>query len=388
MRSKYKILVVDDEPDLERLMLQRMRRDIRAGLYSFVFAHNGVEALDRLKEDSDIDLVLSDINMPKMDGLTLIEQIPKVQPDIRSVIISAYGDMKNIRTAMNRGAFDFVTKPIDFDDLKLTISRTLQHLVEWREALESRDKLVALQNELGVASKIQQSILPTRFPERPGCRIFANMKPARNVGGDFFDVIHLQDDRIGIAIADVSDKGVPAALFMMSCRTLIKGAAIGKTDPGEVLHEVNQLLEEDNDAAMFVTVFYGVYDPHSRRFQYANGGHNSPLIVHADGSSAELPLTGGIALGLMPDLDYDNSTVTLAPGDLIVLYTDGVTEAFDEQGNQFGTERLQEVFAGAEPKDVQDANRAVFEAVEKFAGDTPQSDDITCVTFRHGSEDD
>ena len=383
---KYKILVVDDEPDLERLMLQRMRRDIRAGLYRFVFAHNGVEALERLKEQPDIDLVLSDINMPKMDGLTLIEQIPKVQPDIRSVIISAYGDMKNIRTAMNRGAFDFVTKPIDFDDLKLTISRTLQHLVEWREALESRDKLVALQNELGVASKIQQSILPTRFPDRPGCRIFANMKPARNVGGDFFDVIHLSDGRIGIAIADVSDKGVPAALFMMSCRTLIKGAAIGKTDPGEVLHEVNQLLQEDNDAAMFVTVFYGVYDPDSRRFHYANGGHNSPLVVHADGSSAELPLTGGIALGLMPDLDYDNNTVTLDPGDLIVMYTDGVTEAFDEQGNQFGTERLQEVFAGVEPTDVQAANRSVFEAVEKFAGDTPQSDDITCVTLLHGSD--
>ena len=385
---KYKILVVDDEPDLERLMLQRMRRDIRAGLYKFVFAQNGLEALDRLKEQPDIDLVLSDINMPKMDGLTLIEQIPKVQPDIRSVIISAYGDMKNIRTAMNRGAFDFVTKPIDFDDLKLTISRTLQHLVEWREALESRDKLVALQNELGVASKIQQSILPTRFPDRPGCRIFANMKPARNVGGDFFDVIHLADGRIGIAIADVSDKGVPAALFMMSCRTLIKGAAIGKTNPGEVLHEVNQLLQEDNDAAMFVTVFYGVYDPDSRRFHYANGGHNSPLVVHADGSSAELPLTGGIALGLMPDLDYDNNTVTLSPGDLIVLYTDGVTEAFDEQGNQFGTERLQEVFAGVEPTDVQVANRSVFEAVEKFAGDTPQSDDITCVTLLHGKDDD
>ena len=386
MSWKYKILVVDDEPDLERLMLQRMRRDIRAGLYKFVFAHNGLEALDRLKEEPDIDLVLSDINMPKMDGLTLIEQIPKVQPDIRSVIISAYGDMKNIRTAMNRGAFDFVTKPIDFDDLKLTISRTLQHLVEWREALESRDKLVALQNELGVASKIQQSILPTRFPDKPGCRMFANMKPARNVGGDFFDVIHLADGRIGIAIADVSDKGVPAALFMMSCRTLIKGAAIGKTDPGEVLHEVNQLLQEDNDAAMFVTVFYGVYDPDSRRFHYANGGHNSPLVVHADGSSAELPLTGGIALGLIPDLDYDNKSVTLAPGDLIVMYTDGVTEAFDEEGNQFGTKRLQEVFAGAEPTDVQAANRSVFEAVEKFAGDTPQSDDITCVTLLHGSD--
>ena len=303
MKLQYKILVVDDEPDLERLMLQRMRRDIRAGLYKFVFAHNGVEALDLLKEQSDIDLVLSDINMPKMDGLTLIEQIPKVQPDIRSVIISAYGDMKNIRTAMNRGAFDFVTKPIDFDDLKLTIARTLQHLAEWREALESRDKLVALQNELSVASKIQQSILPTRFPDGPGYHIFANMKPARNVGGDFFDVIKLDDGRIGVAIADVSDKGVPAALFMMSCRTLIKGAAIGRSDPGEVLREVNQLLQEDNEAAMFVTVFYGVYDPNSRKFHYANGGHNAPLVVHGDGSSTELPLTGGIALGLMPDLD-------------------------------------------------------------------------------------
>ncbi|MDE2963313.1 MAG: PP2C family protein-serine/threonine phosphatase, partial [Acidobacteriota bacterium] len=153
-----------------------------------------------------------------------------------------------------------------------------------------------------------------------------------------------------------------------------------------VLHEVNQLLQEDNDAAMFVTVFYGVYDPDSRQFHYANGGHNSPLVVHSDGSSAELPLTGGIALGLMPDLDYDNNTVTLDPGDLIVLYTDGVTEAFDEQGNQFGTERLQEVFAGVEPTDVQAANRSVFEAVEKFAGDTPQSDDITCVTLLHGSD--
>jgi sigma-B regulation protein RsbU (phosphoserine phosphatase) len=174
---------------------------------------------------------------------------------------------------------------------------------------------------------------------------------------------------------------------MMSCRTLIKGAAIGKSDPGEVLHEVNQLLEEDNEAAMFVTVFYGVYNSNSREFHYANGGHNPPLVVHADGSSTELPLTGGIALGLMPDLDYENNSVTLAPDDLIVLYTDGVTEAFDEQGNQFGTQRLREVFSGSALKDVREANRAVFQAVENFAGDTPQSDDITCLTLLHGRND-
>ena len=130
-----------------------------------MFARNGIEALERLNKDEEIDMVLSDINMPQMDGLTLLEQIPKVDPNIRSVIISAYGDMKNIRTAMNRGAFDFVTKPLDFKDLRHTIERTLKHLIEWRAALASRDQLVVLQNELDVASKIQQSILPTRFPE-------------------------------------------------------------------------------------------------------------------------------------------------------------------------------------------------------------------------------
>ena len=200
-----------------------MRRNIRSGRYRFVFARNGIEALQRLGEQEDIDMVLSDINMPQMDGLTLLEQIPKVDPNVRSVIISAYGDMKNIRTAMNRGAFDFVTKPLDFKDLRHTIERTLKHLMEWRSALASRDQLVMLQNELDVASKIQQSILPTRFPTTNHYDVFAAMEPARNVGGDFYDIFKLESDQIGLAIADVSDKGVPASLFMMSSRTLLKG---------------------------------------------------------------------------------------------------------------------------------------------------------------------
>ena len=289
MRESYKILVVDDEPDLQPLMLQRMRRQIRSGRYSFVFAHNGLEALDLLRQDDDIDMVVSDINMPQMDGLTLLEQIPKVDPNIRSVIISAYGDMKNIRTAMNRGAFDFVTKPLDFNDLRITIDRTLVHLTEWREALASRDQLVALQNELNVASKMQQSILPTVFPSKDDYISFASMEPARNVGGDFYDFMNLEDGKIGLAIADVSDKGVPAALFMMSSRTLLKGAAIGNERPGDTLEEVNNLLCDDNDALMFVTLLYAVYDPDTSELSYANGGHNSPVIVHPNGETTILP---------------------------------------------------------------------------------------------------
>ena len=168
MPTPYKILVVDDEADLEPLMLQRMRRQMRSGQYTFVFARNGVEALEILNRDESVDMVISDINMPQMDGLTLLNEISKLDADIRAIIISAYGDMDNIRAAMNRGAFDFVTKPLDFSDLRATIDRTLVHLEEWREAMATRDRLVSLQNELNVATGIQRSILPTVFPSGPG----------------------------------------------------------------------------------------------------------------------------------------------------------------------------------------------------------------------------
>ena len=385
VQDSYKILVVDDEPDLEPLILQRMRRNIRSGRYSFVFAGNGIEALERLSNDPGIDMVISDINMPQMDGLTLLEQIPKVDPNVRSVIISAYGDMRNIRTAMNRGAFDFVTKPLDFEDLQITIDRTLSHMAEWKEALESRDKLVAIQNELDVASKMQQSILPTSFPLAPEYEVFGNMEPARNVGGDFFDVIYMENGRIGLAVADVSDKGVPAALFMMSSRTLLKGCAIGMGSPGDVLGEVNTLLTDNNETIMFVTLLYAVFEPETGVLTYANGGHCNPLLVHSDGSSEELTHTKGVALGVMPELKYREDNVTLAPGDTLILYTDGVSEAMNAEGEEFGVERLTELFSGRPPSTAKEANEAVLKAVAEFAGDTPQSDDVTCLVLRRAS---
>jgi sigma-B regulation protein RsbU (phosphoserine phosphatase) len=305
-----------------------------------------------------------------------------VDPDIRAVIISAYGDMKNIRTAMNRGAFDFVTKPIDFEDLEVTIERTLGHIAQWREALSSRDKLVALQNELDVARNMQQSILPTAFPKGDDFEIYGSMEPARSVGGDFFDVIRLDNHRIGIAIADVSGKGVPAALFMMSTRTLLKGAAIGNPEPAEVLKEVNDLLVQDNEAAMFVTVFYAVYDAYTGRFSYANGGHNAPLFIGADGNCSLLPLTQGLALGIVPDLDFQQDSLALKSGDTVVMYTDGVNEAMNREHEEFGNDRLLEIFAGTPPKSATEANDATFAAVNDFVAGAAQSDDITCLILQ------
>ena len=381
MSEKFKILVVDDELDVEPLVLQRMRREIRRGTYEFGFAHNGVEALEVLNHDDSYDIVLSDINMPEMDGLTLLEQIPSVNPNIRSVIVSAYGDMKNIRTAMNRGAFDFVTKPIDFEDLRITIDRTVQHLRMWRDALSARDNLISIQNELGIASDMQQSILPKQFPESDSFVMHGVMEPAREVGGDFFDIIHISGDRCGIAIADVSDKGVPAAMFMMSSRTLLKGCALGAMYPEKVLEEVNTLLAPENDAGMFVTVFYGIFDNSTGEIEYSNGGHNPPLIVHADGSSDYLEMPPGIALGVFPEMVFESRKAQLRRGDTAVFYTDGVTEAMNVEGELFGEDRLQKVAADFVGEGKTDFSRAVVEAVRDFAGEAEQSDDITCVSL-------
>ncbi len=379
--------MVDDEPDAVQLVRQRMRREIRSGQYELVFACNGIEALARLKEHQDIDMVLSDINMPEMDGLTLLEQIPAVNPDVRSVVVSAYGDMKNVRAAMNRGAFDFVTKPINFEDLRLTIDRTLEHLALWRSALESRDKLIALENELDLAGRIQQSILPTSFPETADYQVFANMVPARDVGGDFFDVLSLPDDRVGLAVADVSGKGVPAALFMMSSHTLLRGAAVGHSEPDDMMREVNRLLCENNEAAMFVTVFLAVFDPANGELVYVNGGHNPPLVLRADGTTDFLPTTEGVALGIVPEIAYPKGSVILASGDAVVFYTDGVTEAENGEGEQFGLDRLRHLFATSPPRDARSVTTAVFEAVQSFADGAPQFDDITCLTLCRGARE-
>ena len=355
-----------------------MRSEVRKGIYEFAFAQDGHEALERLKEDRGIDMVMSDINMPGMDGLTLLDQIPKVDPNIRAVIVSAYDDIGNIRTAMNRGAFDFLVKPIDFDDFKVTIEKTLSHLELLHDALSTRDRLVAVQRELDVASRIQQSILPTVFPDMSGYQVFGHMEPAREIGGDFYDVADLGGGRIGLTVADVSDKGVPAALFMMSSRTLMKGATSVISDPADVLVEVNTLLEADNQAQMFVTLIYVVLDLKTGTMRYANGGHNPPLIVHPDGSSTLLS-RGGLVLGFMPGFTYTQQVATLAPGDIAVLYTDGVTEAMNPVNEEFGIERLKAVFAGRQPKSARAASDAIFKAVHAFTGNTPQSDDITCL---------
>ena len=378
----FRLLVVDDEDEVVPIFRQRMRREVRNGVYELVFARSGVEALEVIDgDDSPIDLVITDINMPEMDGLVLLDRLRSRGVELRSIVLSAYGDMANIRAAMNLGAFDFVLKPVDFGDLRSTIDRTLANLTDWRSAMASRDQLVSLNREIDIAGRIQQSVLPASFPSIEGYGIHAMIHPARVVAGDFYDVMRLEGGRTGLLIADVCDKGVPAAMVMMSCRTLIRGAAIGLLDPGRVLSEVNDLMCENNSLSMFVTAFFGVFDPVDGSLTYANAGHPSPMLVRLGEGVRDLAQARSLALGIRGGREYETARLDLSPGDTVFAYTDGVVEAVAPSGVEFGEDRLQEALSGALGLESQGCVDLVVEAVCEFCQGQSYTDDVTCLAL-------
>jgi sigma-B regulation protein RsbU (phosphoserine phosphatase) len=381
-----KILVVDDEPDLESLILQKFRSKIKAKEYEFHFAQNGVEALEKISNDGTIDLILTDINMPIMDGLTLLSKINELNNKLlKSVIVSAYGDMENIRTAMNRGAYDFITKPIDLKDLEITIEKSLKEIELYKQAMVSHNKLVALQQELDIANVIQTSILPRTFPAFPDRKefdIFAKMIPAKEVGGDLYDFFLIDKYRLGVVVGDVSGKGIAAALLMAVCKTLLKATAYKGIPADSILSEVNNIIVDESPSNMFVTVFYGVLDTRSGAFEYSNGGHNSPYLIFNDGKIQPLADIGGMLLGAMKDVQYESSVIMLKPGESIFFYTDGVTEAFNKDNEEYKESRLEKVLMEKNTQSANEIVRQVFEDVQIFTNGVEQSDDITCLALK------
>lgn len=382
-----KILVVDDEPDLESLILQKFRSKIKAKEYEFHFAQNGSEALDKIANDGTIDLILTDINMPVMDGLTLLSKINELNNKLmKSIIVSAYGDMENIRTAMNRGAYDFITKPIDLKDLEITIEKSLSEINLYKQAMVSHNKLVALQQELDIATTIQTSILPKTFPAFPDRKefdIYAKMIPAKEVGGDLYDFFLIDKYRLGVVIGDVSGKGIAAALLMAVCKTLIKATAYKGLPTDSVLFEVNNLLVDESPPNMFVTVFYGVLDTRNGAFEYSNGGHNSPYLISNDGTTKLLDDVGGLLLGTIKSTEYQSNIIMLKPGESIFLYTDGVTEAFNSNEEDFKEERLLQSLKINSVSSAEKIVANVFETVKNFTNGVEQSDDITCLALKY-----
>ena len=381
-----KILSVDDEMDLELLLTQYFRRKIRKGEYEFVFAHNGLEALTMMVKHPDIEIILSDINMPEMDGLTLLAKINEMRnPALKVIMVSAYGDMGNIRQAMNNGAFDFATKPIDLDDLSVTIEKAIAQINYVHEMQKEHTQLESLKGDLAVAGEIQQAILPRIFPPFPDnadkIDIAAWMTPAKDVGGDFYDFFRIDDDRIGFLIADVSGKGVPAAIFMAVSRTLIRATGIRGGSPAECISYSNKLLSDESVDCMFVTVFYGIMNVTTGEVTYCNAGHNPPYIIKGTGEVKALEMSKDPMVGAISGIDYHDCQLQLDKGDALVMFTDGVTEAMNTANEEFGEARLEATLSKTFSK-CQDMVEAIKTDVAGFVDSAEQSDDITVLALK------
>ena len=268
-------------------------------------------------------------------------------------------------------------------------------VVELREALVTKTRLAGLEQELQIAAQVQLSILPRDLPTDPRVQLHCHITPAREVGGDFYDYFEIDADNLGFVMADVSGKGVPAALFMAITRTLLKATALFIASPTVCIRKLNDLLAKENEQMMFVTIFYGVLHLPTGNVAYVNAGHNPPYQLLADGSVQAVARTGGMAVAVSEDFPYREGRLTLAPGETLFLYTDGITEAFDCDAQEYGDARLAGVLQGLNrssnlpssvpttpitPTEICDA---VLTDVHRFERGTPQADDITCMALRY-----
>ncbi len=263
---------------------------------------------------------------------------------------------------------------------RLVAERT-RELNDKNELLEAANQ--RMDAELQIARSLQSAMLPQRLPENPRYAGKATMVPAREMGGDFYDFFSLGGNRLGLVIADVSGKGVPAAFFMAISRTILQSSAREGSSAGACLAATNDLLCEQNPLELFVTAFYGILDLDTGELSYANAGHNPPIVAARGGALTPLPVTGGVAMGVMPGLPYAENRVKLAAGDTLILYTDGISEAMDRDGQEFTEARLMGSLTEAHRDSVEIVMSSVIDAVSRFVGDAPQSDDITCLIIRY-----
>ncbi len=263
-----------------------------------------------------------------------------------------------------------------FNTMSVDLKR---HMEDLKRTTAEKERLV---REIEIARGIQQSFLPESAPKIPGIDIAAMSLPARVVGGDFYDFIPIDKDKWGLVIADVSGKGVPAALFMALSRTLVRASIAGATSPAEVINHANYLIQQDTKSSMFVTLFYAVLDGRTMTLTFANAGHNPPMLIGGAGEGVVLLKAQGVPLGIASDIKSEDAVITLKKGDCLALYTDGVTEARNAIGAEFDMERLEKTVRDNRARGAKAIMDAISEELTSFVGDQPQFDDITMMVLK------
>jgi phosphoserine phosphatase RsbU/P len=375
--AECRVLVVDDVKANVDILVQALRED-----YKLSIALNGEGAL-RGAEKNPPDLILLDIMMPGLDGYEVCRRL-RARPETREVPVMFLSSLEEVQSktlGFEAGGNDYLTKPFDILEVKARV-RSLLKAKAYSDAVKER-----LASELRIAREIQLGILPVDISASTrgsGLEVCALLEPAREVGGDLYEVLRPNDDRVVVVVGDVSGKGIPAALFMAVTTTLVRMIGREATEPAEILQRVNDALAAHNPRDMFVTLACAIFERGPRMLKYASAGHPSPVLLRS-GDEPVLPFDStGLMAGITPGTHFSTRTAEVRPGDIYVFYTDGVSEAFNEAGEQFGDGRLLAHLRKTPAGTAEQIVAGVLEAVRTHAGDYAQSDDITILAVKCG----
>jgi len=368
-----RILIADDQPDLLdalRLLLKGQGID-----YDAV---TSPEAAVAALQSGAFDLVLMDLNYTGdttsgREGIDLLTRVQEIDRLLPVVVMTGWGSVDLAVEAMRRGVRDFVQKPWDNAHLLATLQKEIEGGRERRRCEEAERR------ELSEALKIQQRLLPQQVPQVDGWEIAASWQPASGVGGDCFDAIRFGQSRLALSIADVVGKGIPAALLMSNLQAAVRAFASETTEPQALCHQVNRILCGNIAEGRFISFFYCILDAATGVMTYTNAGHYLPILVRADGSVERMG-EGGPVLGVIPHAEYEQAHVPLGPGDRVVLFTDGLTEARDEADEEFGEDRLIDAAVRHRACSAPALQARLAEAVAAFTGGRLQ-DDATLIVM-------
>ena len=365
--SRFRILVADDQPDI----LLALRLLLTQNGYQVETANSPQTVLDVLASRT-FDVLLMDLNYARdttsgREGMDLLDRLAHLE-NLAIVAMTAWATLDISIESMRRGVCDFVLKPWDNTELLAILDQQINRAK--RNRLERQDQ-AALRD-------VQQGLLPKTMPDIPGCELSGVCLAASTVGGDYFDAVKLADQRVALCVGDVAGKGLPASLLMAN----LQAAAHAYTDigiePKTLCQKVNQIICGNIAVDRFITFFYATLDVSSRCLSYTNAGHNAPVLVHQDGSCERLE-TGGLVLGVNPGACYGQGELDLAVGDRLVLFTDGVTEAVNAKGEEFGEQRLLHLLIERRHLGATALQETVVDSVKRFSGGRLKDDSTVVV---------
>ncbi len=370
--TPVRVLIAEDQPDVS----EALRLLLKGAGYATEWANSPPRVLEALAR-SPFDAVLLDLNYTRdttsaEEGLELIARLRELDRTLPLIAMTAWGSIEIAVEAMRRGAGDFVQKPWDNARLLATLGRQIEigRQARREDALLKRERA-----EHEEAREIQQSLLPKSLPEFAGMEMAADWLPTRVVAGDYYDVLKFSSTRAAVCVADVAGKGLPAALLVSTVQASVRAFVHETVSAGALCQRVNGILCSNHLDGRFVTLFFAIVDRESGTISYSNAGHNAPVLVRPDGALLRLR-EGGPILGEFPDAPFEQATVTFGAGDRLLIFTDGVSEAYGPGDQEFGEPRLEELVREGRGTSARELRRRILSALHEFR-DRPLQDDAT-----------